>query len=380
MVLHILSDDKFTDYAIKQFQAEELQSEMVVIPFGAGQPFTICDKVRVISYPSPQFAELLTNLGNYSGIVLHGLFWPYCEDIINATPNGTKIAWCFWGGELYSRFDVMLSFLAPITKFLYKVHFIKKRQTYRESFPWQLPIEYYKRIDYCITSEYEEYEYARKYTGSSMQYLWYTYYSIEETLCDLINKRRTGKNLMLCNSAAQESNVFDATLRFLLPQYRKKLNNREVIMPLSYGSSWVRNIMLKIGPLFFKKFNPLINFIPRNDYNQIMLSCSTIILPYYSPAGQGNIITALWLGLRVYLSEKSIAYNYFKRIGMKIFSFESEFVQYGCDELPDNIVEHNRQILINTYSHQQISKCNKYLIEMLEEKEENSTKSKDYIN
>ena len=45
MVLHILSDDKFTDYVINQFKADYMQSEMVVIPFGAGLSFIKCDKV-----------------------------------------------------------------------------------------------------------------------------------------------------------------------------------------------------------------------------------------------------------------------------------------------------------------------------------------------
>lgn len=347
MVLHILSDDKFTDYAIKQFQAEEMQSEMVVIPSGAGHLFTICDKVRVISYPSSQFIELLSNLGNYSGIILHGIFWKYCEDIIIATPQNVKIAWYFWGGELYSRPDVLGQFLAPLTKFLYKLHVLRKRKF--SSVVWRLPLNLFQRIDYCLSDEEEEFFFAKQYIGSKIKYLWYSCYSLEETVGSLIDKYSSGSNIMLCNSAALESNVFDAILRLHKPSYRKKIKDQNVIMPLSYGSLWIKNLMLRIGSKCFRHFIPIVDFIPREEYNRILLNCSTIILPYYSPAAQGNIITALWLGMRVYLSGKSISYNYFKRLGVYIYSFETDFVEFGFSMLSNDEVEHNREILRKEY-------------------------------
>lgn len=370
MVLHILSDDKFTDYVINQFKADYMQSEMVVIPFGAGLSFIKCDKVSVVHYQSAQYFELLNGLHKYSGIVLHGLFWPYMEDIIKSAPNSLKIVWYFWGGELYSRPDVMRSFLAPITKFLYKLHFYKNGKTYYESFSWQLPLELFKRIDYCITSEYEEYEFAKQYTASDMKFLWYTCYSLEETVGDLLESRSRGNDVLFCNSTAIGNNMFDAALDLSRPKYRKLIGNRQVIMPMGYGAQWVKNIMLKLGPLCFRNFKPIVDFLPRDQYNLMMTECSTLILPYYSPAGQGNIITALWLGMRVYVSEKSIAYRYFKRIEVVIFSFESDFIKFGCEPLSDDLVEHNRNILSNVYGRENVYKCAKNIVDVLEDSNE----------
>ena len=366
MVLHILSDDKFTDYVINQFKDEEMQSEMVVIPSGAGHFFTKCDKVSIIRYPSREFTELLNKLHNYSGVVLHGMFWPYCEQIIKATPSSVKLAWYFWGGELYARKDVICSFLSPITKLLYYLHFIKKGQTYKKSFLWQLPLELYKRLDYCITSEYEEYEYAKKYTHSDMQFLWYTCYSIEDTVGKMMSHRSFGNSVLFCNSAAIENNMFDIALQLSKPKNRELLGDRQVIMPMGYGTPWIKRLMLRVGPHCFKHFKPITEFLPREEYNKMMTDCSILILPSKSPAGQGNIITALWLGMRVYLSERSIAYNYFNRIGVKIFSLESDFTKYGCEVLTDDVVKHNRKILLDTYSRKSVNDANKHLINVLE--------------
>lgn len=370
MVLHILSDNKFTEYAINQFFDGGIRSELVVIPSRDGKSFVNSDRVKKINYPSSQLTDLLSNLGNYSGIVLHGIFWPFDEEIIKATPDSVKIVWYFWGGEIYSHKDVMLSFLAPFTKLLYRLHLLKKGQTYEESLAWRLPLDLYKRINYCITSEYEEYEYAKLYTHSDMNFLWYTCYSVEDTVCDLINCRSKGDKVLFCNSAAIENNMFDAALRLSRPKYRKLIGDRQVIMPMGYGMPWVKNLMLKYGPKAFRNFKPIVDFIPRDQYNQMMTDCSTLILPYHSPAGQGNIITALWLGMRVYISEKSIAYKYFKRIDAKVYSFESDFIKYGCEPLSDDLVEHNRNILSNIYGSENVYKCARRIIDVLEKSNE----------
>jgi hypothetical protein len=99
-----------------------------------------------------------------------------------------------------------------------------------------------------------------------------------------------------------------------------------------------------------------------------MLDCSTLILPYYSPAGQGNIITALWLGMRVYLSNRSIALQFFKRIGIIIFSFEDDCEKYGTTNLEDEYIQHNRNILVSVYSKIKVMESCKNLINKLEEK------------
>lgn len=366
MVLHILTDDKFANYAIKQFADGGTQSELVVIPPGNGQSFVKSDKVQMLPYPSEQFTNLLSRLGSYSAIVFHGLFWPFCEDILKAVPDSVKVAWYFWGGELYSRKEIMFSFIAPITKFFHRLHLIKKRQKFDDSFKWQLPLHLYNRIDYCLTDELEEYHFVKQYLGVEMSYAWYTYYSLEETLGSLIKQRSVGDNLLFCNSSAIENNMFDAAFRLSLPKYRKLLGLRQVIMPMGYGTPWCKTLMLKLGPKFFRNFHPIVDFLSLKEYNQRMTNCSTIILPYFSSAGKGNIIVALWLGMRVYLSERSIAYQHFKRIGAQVFAFESEFVKYGCERLPEEIVQQNRLVLQREYGKENVYGRAKQLTNLLD--------------
>ena len=296
---------------------------------------------------------LLESLKDFSAIVFHGLFYPWCETVLNSIPEQVKVAWMFWGGEVY--FDKN-SFLAPVTKAIYN---LRQRIKFKSESFWHLPMHLYQRIDYCLTGVREEYEYVKQWANAvRMQHIWYTYYSIEETVGGLMDSSCDGDNVWICNSAAVENNVYDVVAFLLSPNNRKFLKNRTVIMPLSYGAKWVRNTMVRIGPIAFPGgFTPLLDFLPRPEYNQLMLSCSTMILFYYRPAGQGNIITALWLGMRVYLSEKSMILSFFKRLGIVIFSFESDFSRFGCEKMLVDDVQNNRSILLKYYGRKHIDEA-----------------------
>lgn len=367
-ILHILTDEKFTDYVISQFKAPEMHSEFVLIPtnFLKGESeVKQLNKVRTIRYPSEDFDDLLSHLSDYTGIVLHGLFWRFDEDILRAVPNHVKVAWMFWGGEIYSRSDLEFTLLAPLTRFFEYCHCKVKKIKHTT---WELPIELFQRIDYCLTGIDEEFVYAKHYLRSSrLQHLWYTYYSIEETVGSLINERCCGKDIIFCNSAAIENSMYDAILRLYLPWNKRKLHRGILIMPLSYGAPWVKNCMLKWGAkLFGEQFVPLTTFMPRNEYNKIFLNCGTLILPYWSPAGQGNILTALWLGMRVYLSEKSMAYTFFKRLGANVFSFESDFNKYGCSPITEEEFQQNRSVLTKWYSKEHVMQAVKDVVDKLQ--------------
>lgn len=137
-------------------------------------------------------------------------------------------------------------------------------------------------------------------------------------------------------------------------------------MPLSYGVPWIRNAMIKLGRLFFgKRFVPIVDYLPLKEYNKLMLDCNTIILPYWQPAAQGNIITSLWLGMRVYLSERSMAYTFFKRLGAHIFSFESDFKKYGCTPITEEEFQQNRAVLEKWYSKEVMHDKNIELVKVL---------------
>lgn len=369
-ILHICTDDKFTDYVIKQFMAPEMVSEFVLVPSNnAKNLVSQVDQCKIVCQGSSDFDVLLNSLNQYSAIVLHGMFWGKWQvPILQHIPKSVKVAWVFWGGDLYARQDLRNSFYSPISAILNRLH--KRKISINIDTSWEIALNLYNRVDYCITSLYEEFEYAQRYTKASFQYFWYSYYSVEDTIGEaLLNSQCDGSNIWIGNSAALVNNHFDILWHLLKKGMLRKLKGCQVVMPLSYGEPWVRNLVKKVGAfLFGKRLQTLEQYIPRNEYNALMLSCSTMVIGYLEPAANGNIMTALWLGMRVYLSEKSMAYTYYKRIGCHIFSIEHDLNRKNKDcfaRLSYEDVIQNRTALMQEYGKRHTDQAVRELVEIL---------------
>ena len=324
MILHFLSDDKFSDYVIGQFSEPEMCSEFVLMSGSEFKKFFQND--GAVKQVNPNDAEdmshLMGSLDHYSAVVLHGLFFPWCETVLRNVPSHVKVAWVFWGGEIYGRKDLKDSFLSKRSKLLLGVHQLKKRIKGKGGEEnYELPLALFNRIDYCLTDIHEDFEFVTSYTQSGMKEVWYNYYSIDETIGELRNQCVEGNNILVGNSSSLTCNHLDG----FRAAKRLHTDNSEIIVPLSYGEPWLRNSLLRKGNCMFgHRFHPLVEFMPLHEYNSLIKSCSVVIMPHYRPQAFGNILTALWLGARVYMSEKSLLFKFFKRVGIVVFSIEED--------------------------------------------------------
>lgn len=354
MILHLLSDDKFADYAIKQFLETDTKSEFIlVVPTNEYklQRIVAIEKIKIVKYKSEEYNKLLKSLHNFIAIVSHGLFEKWQEEIILASSKETKIAWVFWGGDIYGRPEYIKSFLSVKSKVLFFVKQLKSSVKKKELNPqiYFANINTFKRINYCLTDVPNDFNFVKSNINSYMKALWYNYYSIEQTIGDLKDKVINGNNILIGNSSTLENNHLDAFSK--LKQF--DLSNRNVIVPLSYGQIWLRRFLLKQGNRVFKdSFYPLVDFLSLDEYNKKILSCSVVIMPHYRPQAMGNLLTAFWLGSKVYMSKKSMLYDYFKRLSVHVFSIEDDLVKSNMDALEPlslDLHKHNQNILIQEY-------------------------------
>lgn len=371
-ILHILADDKFSNYAVEQFDCLNIPSDYVlIVSMGNEKLVHYRDKMPVMRRGDAKYAKMLESLSEYAAIILHGMFWLYDYEILTRIPASTKVAWVHWGGEIYGRRDVYYDFLSPASRIADIVHNLKG--TLRKGFHnphYELPLDVFRRVDYCLTDEREEYEYARNYLQKpDIQYLMYNYYTFEDMIGTLINQRCDGNNIFMGNCAHNECNYWEAIPKVA----RLKERGQKVIIPLSYGAPWVKNGVKRLGKwLYGNDFMPLVDFLPREQYNELICNCSTMIMPHYAPRAQGNIITALWLGMRVYLSEHNMTYHYFKRLGCTVYSIEKDLKRSNKEcfkPMTDEELEHNRKILYATYSRESTMKAVQHIAETLTKEE-----------
>ena len=354
MILHLISDDKFADYAINQFTDLGNSSEFVVLTEDQDlklKSIKNTKAVTVIYINSQDYIQFCKTINQYNAVILHGLFSPLQVNIFPFLSEKVKVAWVFWGAEIYGRNDIKLIFLSFKSKIIYYSRKTKKllKGTLLKPEHYFADKSIYKRINYCLTDVHEDFEFVKKYTHSSMKELWYNYYSIEETVGSLANQKVNAGNILVGNSCNLENNypdAFSALSRF-------DLSDRKIIVPLSYGQPWLKKIILKRGEAFFKKsFLPLTDFLERDVYNIYLLSCSTVVMNHYRPQAMGNILTSLWLGAKVYMSKRSLLFAFFQRIDIHLFSVEDDLKPENKEALlplDPAKVEHNRNILKNIY-------------------------------
>ena len=175
-----------------------------------------------------------------------------------------------------------------------------------------------------------------------------------------------GSNVLIGNSCTIECNHLDgfSALRSF------ELGKANVVVPLSYGKPWLKNLLLREGRRRFgEHFYPLTDFLPRDEYNRIIKSCAVAIMPHYRPQAFGNILTALWLGTRVYMSKRSPLFCFFKRIGAVVFSLEDDFKKprpFALSPLSDTDREQNRRIISSIYSKDVIHQKNLEIVRILD--------------
>lgn len=370
MILHLISDDKFADYAINQFTAIDNSSEFVVLTELQNlklKSIKNTKAVTVIYINSQDYIQFCKTINQYNAVILHGLFSPLQVNIFPFLSEKVKVAWVFWGAEIYGRNDIKLIFLSFKSKILYYSRKTKKllKGTLLKPEHYFADKSIYKRINYCLTDVHEDFEFVREYTYSSMKELWYNYYSIEETVGVLADQKVNSDNILVGNSCNLENNFLDAFSALS----RFDLSDRRIIVPLSYGQTWLKRIILKRGySKFADSFLPLTDFLERDAYNNYLLSCSIVVMNHYRPQAMGNIITSLCMGAKVYMSKRSLMFAFFRRKGTIIFSIEDDLKPENKEALlplEPAKVEHNRTILKNIYGRDNMMLRIKEIVEEL---------------
>ncbi len=379
MILHLIANAHFIENIVGQFEAVAPDRHRYVFLTKKKEEtinYFFREKVEIMVKGDDNYKDLLGSLYNYEAIILHSLHSQFYE-IVLAAPSDMKIVWMIFGADFYSNFlGLTKKLMLPGTKKYYKlsgdnlIDILKP--LYRKLIGKPTNYEYVKRclpkIKYCALAQKKTYKELMDTGLTKAEYIDFSYYSLEDTIGEyLLNKTVTGENILIGNNAAITNNHLDSfqLIRGIA------LNGKKVIVPLSYGENPLLNRIIRTGKkMFDENFVPLLNFMPRQEYNEVLLSCGFVIMNQLRPQGRGNILTALWLGAKVFLDERNVFYEDFLSKGLFIFSTslitsnrEEAFVKLTEEE-----IRHNREILKKEYGRNQVLKKCKNLVDIVAER------------
>tara|TARA_B110000114_G_scaffold142755_1_gene151074 strand:+ start:774 stop:1880 length:1107 start_codon:yes stop_codon:yes gene_type:complete len=196
-----------------------------------------------------------------------------------------------------------------------------------------------------------------KYVKKNTQFFNFQYFPAEQMIEEIDLSIEVGENILIGHSGDPTSNQIE-TLKELKAL---DLGVRKLITPLSYGSkshiAKVKSYGEKNLPTNFK---PIQDLMPLKEYNELLQSCGYVIMNQKTTTGYGNILTALFLGSRVFVNCESI-YDDLKNWGVIVYKPE-DFFSMKIEKLNSKEIEHNRNILIEYIGEEALKKKIKKII------------------
>lgn len=95
------------------------------------------------------------------------------------------------------------------------------------------------------------------------------------------------------------------------------------IIPFSYGAEGMYTNAVRCRVKELDMYTFLEDFLPYNKYNELIRQSSALIINSYRQIGMDTIFMAIEGGVKVYLNPKNITYTWLKSKGFKIFDIHS---------------------------------------------------------
>lgn len=354
MILHLVDDEKVINNTVTSFETA-LPGHNIFLCFLKGRPQHVAVGKHIFLIENGKVPDSVSLYG-VKAIIIHYLTYDKITFIEenNAFAN-IPVYWIMWGGDfynnlLYSRgFPLYYKFHWPGLKSLIK-HVFNRIGIFSRTD--RLVNRFIReRVSFCLTTK-EEFAICLKYMGDVFKDIKcidsFYYYPIDTILGSNIDKAASGRSVLVGNSCSFTNNHLYAL------KYIKHLNlaDKEIVMPLSYGGNEkYKRIILKRGYRYFgRNFHPLLSFMPLDEYNRIMLKSEVCIYGSWRQEANGNIIIALYLGAKVFMSRKSPLFLYYTTLGLILFPLEDITQEELDTPLPNRAKLHNKQILIKSFN------------------------------
>lgn len=344
-----MPDDKFLDYYIIMSEKFLPGKASFIVLSETQELVHIKQKnanLQVLIRNDEAYKKLIKNISQTHVVVFHS-FQITWAPLIYAIPSQIKRVWLFWGYEGYdtipkanfldwkSNYAMYSKSLMGALRFSYnrlKVNFILKRNDEARKI--------ISKMDYCATWVDADYLFAKKF-NPHLKFLQFNYYTkelmnFEEIPVQAINHNR----ILLGNSGASTNNHIEAL------QYLHKIKyGGEIFCPLSYNASenYLMNVCLFGDKLFGSRFIPLKNFMPLNEYQEIINSCGVIWMNHKRQQAAGNLLF-LFMAQKIIITDGRSPLNItFKKWGLNFFNRE---ILKNLTAVSEKDLERNRQIIL----------------------------------
>jgi hypothetical protein len=359
MILHICEDNQFVSIAMNQFNKINSNTNIFLVNANPVSLKYVTESKNCIVAPfySPKHKNII-NSHKWKAVIFHNCNQKYKWELILRLSKQTKIIWLSWGSDIYMLPRLQKQLYKKLTKDAIKqtnkyfINFDKEHIIRFILGKYKKQLKAYKHITYCAPVIEEDVQLLNKEYNTNITTIPFSYGDIDYFTGNKNEQIIYGNNILIGNSADFSNNHLD-TFHIIS---KLLLNNSKIIVPLSYGGNKEYiSIVTKNGEKLFKQnFQPLLKFIPLNEYRNLLYSCNIAIMNHKRQQALGNIIMLLWMGIRLYLDKRNPIYNFLKTNNLIIFEVSELTERPLPNSLTSAEVLHNRAQLIQLYSKEKV--------------------------
>jgi len=248
-----------------------------------------------------KMAEWSKAMNKADKIILHGLFDIRVINLLCLQPwLLKKCYWVMWGGDLY--------------------HYKLRGRGIRSDIQEAKRAFVIKRMGHLVTYIKGDYELAQKWYGARGEYHTCLMYP-SNLYKDYVVPPKQGDTVnILVGNSADPTNNHAEIFEKLMPN---KDQNIRIICPLSYGIAEYSDRIVKLGAeLFGDKFSPLLDFMPFENYMELLGQIDVAVFAHKRQQAMGNTITLLGLGKKIYMRSDVTSWTIFNEQGIKVFDVD----------------------------------------------------------
>jgi hypothetical protein len=211
----------------------------------------------------------------------------------------------------------------------------------------------YRKIHYFASFLPSDYSFMKDISGnSSIKYLPFSYLSLEEIIPDLSKEPAAGNKIMLGHAASPDANHFELIARIseINPFF-------SIFLPLAYGDHDYGNLIKNKARHVFKDCEILETKLSPESYYQKLTSVGWAVFNVKVQQALGNILSLIWLGVKVFLDENTSSYKDLKDWGITVYSTQQDLNKKELTEkLDESLVKKNRDKLWELFKEEEVSR------------------------
>jgi dTDP-N-acetylfucosamine:lipid II N-acetylfucosaminyltransferase len=352
----IHTDHKFV-HGTKRFEGDNFENTIVILK---KKLYNGSYKKEAKFYNSDEIDEVVELCKEADLVVLYDLDLPKSK-IALALPDDIRIAWRFFGYELYGRMErtvlsdkTWASKAEPketIKDFLrliyYKIEFYRKLR-YRKSLE-EIFYNAIDRIDYMLVINKKEYEFLSKHFENLPECIRLPLHKEDISGGSLnIKRKRESKKIVLGNSRTVFNNHLDVIEKI---EQTKNKRDYNFLLPFNYGPDGHYAEAVRKAVKGKAHYSLIEEFIPKETFSDFYADVDALIINSYRQMAMGNILLALNSGVKVYLSKKNVIMDSLLSEGIEVFPIADLMVDIdeGNIRLDEKTAYNNLERLNNVY-------------------------------